>query len=423
MRQLLLFVLLAIGLPGFSQTTYIRCGQLIDGRGGHAANMTIIVSGNTIKTIKKGMLGGPGDSIIDLSQMAVLPGLIDCHVHLEYENTRNSFADRFREKDADIAYKAAANAHATLMAGFTTVRDLGGSGVNVSLRNAIKKGLAIGPNILTAEKAISASGGHMDPTVGLREDAYRHDPGPENGIADGQDEVMKAVRYRFKNGADVIKIASTGGVLDLSKDGSGAQYSVAEIKTIVTTAADYGMKVACHAHGAEGIKRAIRGGVTSIEHGTFMDAEGMNMAKEKGVWLVPTLTAGQSVADSALIPGFFPEVVAKKARNVGPQIQKTFARAYKAGVKIAFGTDAGVFPHGKNYLEFRYMQDAGMPLPQAIQAATSHAAKLLGIDKERGSIAPGMLADIIAIDGDPLHNADAFGHVVFVMKEGKVYKH
>ncbi len=252
---------------------------------------------------------------------------------------------------------------------------------------------------------------------------FRKTPGPEEGVADGREECVKAVRYQFKAGADVIKIASTGGVLDLSKDGSGAQFTIDEIKAIVETAKDYGMRVACHAHGAEGIRRAILGGVTSIEHGTFMNDEDISLAKKYDVWYVPTLTAGRSVGDSSKVPGYFPPIVAAKAAQVGPQIQKTFAKAYKAGVKIAFGTDAGVYPHGKNYLEFQFMTEAGMPAMEAIKAGTINAADLLGIKDERGSVESGKIADIVAVDGDPLQDITAMGRVSFVMKEGKVYKH
>lgn len=423
-RYLLLVAALGCGCFAFGQKTYIQCGRLIDGESRNERTaVTIVVEGKKIIDVQNGYTrGGDSDTIINLSDKTVLPGLIDCHVHLEFQQSKTSFMDGFRETDAEVAYHAAAYAKATLMAGFTTVRDLGGTGVNVALRNAINKGLTDGPNILTAEHAISASGGHMDPTVGLRDDAYKKVPGPEEGVADGRDEVIKAVRFRVKNGADVIKIASTGGVLDLGKDGAGVQYTQAEIEAIVETAKDYGMRVACHAHGTEGIKRAILGGVTSIEHGTYMDNACMDIAKKMGTWLVPTLTAGQAVADSAKVPGFFPPVVAAKASAIGPQLRKTFALAYKAGVKIAFGTDAGVYPHGKNYLEFVYMTEAGMPAMEAIMAATSSAAELLGIRAERGTIATGKMADIVAVDGSPLKDVSTLTHMSFIMKEGKIYK-
>ncbi len=424
MRKLLLIISCFIATQGTAQKTYIHCGTLIDGVANTARNnMTIVVDGKKITAIKSGYVQGTGsDNVIDLKDKTVLPGFIDCHVHLEFELGKNTFADGFRETDADVAYKAAVYARRTLMAGFTTVRDLGGTGVNISLRNAINKGLTDGPYMLTAGKAISASGGHMDPSVGLRDDAMRHTPGPEDGVADGVEECAKAVRYQHKAGADLIKIASTGGVLDLGHDGTGAMYSIEEIKAITATAHDYGMRVACHAHGAEGIRRAILGGVNSIEHGTFMDAEGMALAKRYGTWYCPTLTAGKAVADSSKVPGFFAPVVAGKAAQVGPQIQKTFAKAHRAGVKVALGTDAGVYPHGKNYIEFELMVQGGMTPMQAIKAGTINAATLLDIQEDRGTLQPGKIADIVATTGNPLTDIAAVEHVTFVMKEGKVYK-
>jgi imidazolonepropionase-like amidohydrolase len=261
----------------------------------------------------------------------------------------------------------------------------------------------------------------MDESDGYRDDVFNHKMGPDDGVADGRDELVKAVRLQIKRGSDVIKIASTGGVLDLSENGSGAEFTIDEIKAVVETAKDYGLKVACHAHGAEGIKRAILGGVASIEHGTFMNEEDMELAKKYGVYYVPTIIAGKSVADSAQIKGFFPPVIARKAMEVGPQIQSTFSKAYKAGVKIAFGTDAGVYAHGKNYMEFQYMVEAGMPPMEAIKAATTSAADLLGISEKTGSIVKGKFADIIAIDGDPIADIKTMKNVVFVMKEGKIY--
>jgi imidazolonepropionase-like amidohydrolase len=307
------------------------------------------------------------------------------------------------------------------MTGFTTVRDLGGRGVNVSLRNAVNKGLITGPRIYTAGKAIGTTGGHADPTNGYRKDLMG-DPGPKEGVINGADDAYQAVRQRYKDGADLIKITATGGVLSQAKDGAGPQFTEDEVKAIVLAAKDYGYKVAAHAHGAEGIKRAVRGGVNSIEHGTFMDGEGMELMKKNGTWLVPTITAGKATADSAKIPGYYTDIVTPKALATGPQIQNTFARAYKAGVKIAFGTDAGVFKHGKNWMEFIYMIEAGMPAMEAIKAATINAAELLGEKEKLGSIEPGKLADIIAVDGDPLKDPQAFGKVVFVMKDGVVYK-
>ena len=350
-----------------------------------------------------------------------MPGLIDCHVHLEHQYGKNRTTERFTQNDADIAYIAAVYAKRTLMAGFTTVRDLGGTGVNISLRKAVNLGQVDGPRIITAGRAISASGGHMDESDGFRDDAFNHKMGPDDGVADGRDELIKAVRLQIKRGSDVIKIASTGGVLDLTENSSGAEFSIDEIKAVVETAKDYGLRVACHAHGAEGIRRAILGGVTSIEHGTFMNDEDMELAKKYGTYLVPTIIAGRSTADSAKIPGYFPPVIARKALEVGPKIQATFGRAYKAGVKIAFGTDAGVYPHGKNAIEFQYMVEAGMPPMEAIKAATTSAADLLGMSDKIGSISKGKFADIVAVDGDPLTDITVLQKMAFVMKEGKIY--
>ena len=424
MNKIYFFVLLFFAQNVYAQKTYIQCGKLIVGISNTPqTSVTIVVEGNLITDLQSGYTtGGPGDKLISLQDKTVMPGLIDCHVHLESQYNKNSSLEAFTLTDADIAYHAAVYAKRTLMAGFTTVRDLGGTGVNISLRKAVQRGLVDGPRIITAGRAISASGGHMDPSDGFRDDAFNHKMGPDDGIADGRDELVKAVRLQIKRGSDVIKIASTGGVLDLSENASGAEFTIDEIKAVVETAKDYGLKVACHAHGAEGIRRAIIAGVTSIEHGSFMNEEDMELAKKYGTYLVPTIIAGKSVADSAKIPGFFPPVIARKAAEVGVQIQQTFGKAYKAGVKIAFGTDAGVYAHGKNALEFGYMVEAGMPPMEAIKAATVNAADLLGISEKTGSISKGKFADIVAVDGDPLSDIKVMTKVNFVMKEGKIYK-
>jgi imidazolonepropionase-like amidohydrolase len=420
----LLLVFLLLFFSAIAQKTYIQCGKFIDGNSSSVKNeVTIIVEGSKIQKIENGFTSGTSqDMVLDLRSKTVLPGLIDCHVHLEDQSSKNSIALGFMQTDADIAFLAAKYAKTTLMAGFTTVRDCGGTGINTSLRMATASGLVVGPTIISSGRAISATGGHMDPSDGFRDDAFRHAPGPNEGIADGKDELIKAVRIQFKMGADFIKIASTGGVLDLSKDASGAQFTIEEIKTVVETAKDYGMKVACHAHGAEGIRRAILGGVASIEHGSLMDEKDMELAKKYGTYYVPTLIAGHSVADSAKIPGYFPKVIAEKAIFIGSKMQATFGKAYKSGVKIAFGTDAGVFAHGKNALEFGYMLEAGMSPMDAIKSATVNAADLLGVSSERGTIEVGKIADIIAVDGDPIADISSLTRVSFVMKEGTIYK-
>jgi imidazolonepropionase-like amidohydrolase len=406
----------------WAQNTILHCGKLIDVVNSKVlTNYSIIITGNKISGVQEGFAAGtPKDNIIDLKNNTVMPGLIDMHVHMETETKKGNTADKFIDNPSDVAFTSLAYAKVTLMTGFTSVRDLGGSGVNVSLRNAINKNQVVGPRIFTAEKSIATTGGHADPTNGYSRQLMG-DPGPLEGVINSKDEAYKAVRQRYKNGADLIKITATGGVLSQAKDGANAQFTEEEIKAIVGAAKDYGFKVAAHAHGADGIKRAIRGGVNSIEHGTFMDDEAMELMKQYGTWYIPTITAGKSVADSAKIPGYYTEIVTPKALATGPQIQKTFAKAYKMGVKIAFGTDAGVYMHGKNWLEFVYMTEAGMPAMETIRCATLHAASLLGND-QLGIIAIGKLADIIAVEGDPIKNIEAMGKVTFVMKNGVVYK-
>lgn len=343
------------------------------------------------------------------------------HVHLEHETNKNQYIETFTLNPADYAFMSVRFADTTLMSGFTSVRDLGGSGVNISLRNAINKRLIRGPRVFTAGKSIATTGGHADPTNSYRRD-LAGDPGPKEGVINGADEGRKAVRQRYKEGSDLIKITASGGVLSVAKNGSNPQFTDDELKAIIETAKDYGFKVAAHSHGAEAMKRAIRAGVSSIEHGTFMDDEAIELFKKYGTYYVPTITAGKAVADSAKIPGYYADLVTPKALATGPKIQATFSKAYKAGIKIAFGTDAGVYAHGKNWLEFGYMIEAGMPPMDAIKAATINAADLLGMKEQMGSIEAGKLADITAVDGDPLKDSKAFGRVVFVMKDGVVYK-
>lgn len=406
-----------------AQKTYIWCGTLIDGISNEPKkNMTIVVEKNKIVAVENGFSKpGGADKTIDLKNKTITPGWMDMHAHIEGETSPNAYLERFTLNPPDIAFNSISIAERTLMAGFTTVRDLGGSGVNISLRNAINKGQVKGPRIFTAGKSIGTTGGHADPTNGYRKDLMG-DPGPDVGVINSEEDGRKAVRQRYKDGSDLIKITATGGVLSLAKNGQNPQFTEEEIKTIVETAKDYGFTVAAHAHGAEGMKRAIRAGVNSIEHGTLMDDETIELFKKYGTWYVPTITAGESVADSAKKEGYYPGVVAAKAKVIGAQIKFTFAKAYKAGVKIAFGTDAGVFKHGQNWREFGYMIEAGMPAMQAIKAATINAAELLGMKDQLGSIEVGKLADIVAVDGDPLADPKVFGKITFVMKDGVIYK-
>lgn len=405
-----------------AQRTLIYCGQMVDVKNLQLLKeMTIAIEGNKIVDVIKGYsAANPGDKIIDLKSKTVMPGLIDMHVHLESETNPGKYMETFTYNPADYAFQSVVFAERTLMTGFTAVRDLGGSGVNISLRNAINKGIIKGPRVYTAGKSIATTGGHADPTNGYRRDLMG-DPGPEAGVINGVDEAAKAVRQRYKEGSDVIKITASGGVLSVAKSGENPQFTEAEIKAIVATAKDYGFKVAAHCHGTEAMKRAVIAGVNSIEHGTYMTEEVMGLMKQMGTYYVPTITAGKAVGDSARKPGYYPELVTPKALAIGPKIQQTFSNAYKAGVKIAFGTDAGVYAHGKNWLEFVYMNEAGMPALETIRSATLYAADLLGDDRI-GVIEKDKLADIIAIDGDPVKDIRAMGSVKFVMKNGIVYK-
>ncbi|MEM7374816.1 MAG: amidohydrolase family protein [Bacteroidota bacterium] len=422
-RLLCLSCLLLISWGAFAQQTILHCGSLIDGKNDKArSKMSIVIEGKTIVAIEKGYKkGAEGDQIIDLTEQTVMPGLIDMHVHIEGQSSPSTYMDRFRLNPPDVAFRSLTYAKATLMAGFTTVRDLGGSGVNISLRNAINQGLVTGPRIYTVGKAIGTTGGHADPTNGMSQDLMG-DPGPRDGVINGPDEAAKAVRQRYKDGADLIKITATGGVLSPAKDGQGPQFTQEEVDAIVEIANDYGMITAAHAHGAEGMKRAVLAGITTIEHGTLMTEEIMELMKEKGTYFVPTITAGIEVAENAKKPGYFPAIIVPKALEIGPKIQNTFAKAYKMGVPIAFGTDAGVYPHGENAREFVYMVEAGMPPMEAIISATSTNARVLRKEDQLGNIETGKLADIIAVPGNPLADINKMLEVSFVMKEGVVYK-
>jgi len=407
-----------------AQNTYLHCGKLIDTKSGKVLKeKTIIISGNKIIAVKNGYVKATNteDVIVDLKSKTVMPGLIDMHVHIEGETSPNSYIEQFTLNDADVAFNAVNYAKTTLMSGFTTVRDLGGSGINVALRNAINAGKIDGPRIFTAEKALATTGGHADPTNGFSK-PIMGDPGPKEGVVNSVEDAKKAVRQRYKNGADLIKITATGGVLSMAKSGQNPQFTVEEIKAICETAKDYGFHVAAHAHGDEGMQRAILGGVKTIEHGTLMSAETMELMKKYDVYLVPTITAGKFVSDKAKIPGYYPEIIVPKALNIGPKIQSMFGRAYKAGVGIAFGTDAAVFKHGDNGKEFGYMVEAGMPAIKTIQSATITNATLLKMETEIGQIKSGYIADIIAVNDDPITTISTMENVSFVMKNGIIYK-
>ena len=400
--------------------TIIHAGQLVDAAAGEVIEAaTIVVQGDRIASVQDGYVGEPD---IDLTGGFVMPGWIDMHVHIASQQSPERFVENFTLEPADSALRAVPYAQRTLMAGFTTVRDLGTDhGVAQSLRRAVAEGHIVGPRIFTAGKSLATTGGHADPTNGVNSE-LRGDPGPAQGVVNGLDDAYKAVRARYKEGVDLIKITATGGVLSQARSGQNPQFTEAEVAAIVAAAEDYGYRVAAHAHGAEGMRRAVVAGVDSIEHGTYMSEEVMALMKERGTWYVPTITAGMFVAEKSEVEGYFSEVVRPKAAAIGPVIAETFARAYRSGVPIAFGTDSGVSPHGDNWREFIYMVEGGMSAMEAIVSATRSAAVLLNEWEHLGSIEPGKYADIIAVSGDPREDVEEFGRVHFVMKGGEVFK-
>ena len=355
-------------------------------------------------------------------RQTVLPGLIDTHVHLTGEYNENSRLKRFISNEADYALDSALYAKKTLEAGFTVVRNLGDTyNVTIALNKAIKSNKVPGPMIFTAGKTLSSTGGHGDPTNGWAK-IIMGDPGPNEGIVNGIEDARKAVRQRYKDGADWIKITATGGVLSVAKSGENPQFTDDELTAIVETAKDYGMRVAAHAHGSEGMKRAVLAGVASVEHGTYMNREIMDLMIDRGTYYVPTLLASDWVAEKAEIDGFFPELVRPKAAEIGPVALGTFTDAYNYGVPIVFGTDTGVSAHGDNAQEFALMVQGGMPEMEAIQSATSVAAKFLGIENTHGSIEIGKQADLISVAKDPLRDISSLENINFVMKAGLIYK-
>ena len=423
MKKIALILFLSVSNLTIADTL-LHVGNLIDTDSGDITKaVTIRVIGNEISEVTKGYANpNKNDQVINLKQSFVLPGFMDMHVHLAQEYVPKAE----RESKIEPEYRAlfAANAASkTLMAGFTSVRNLGDGGMEtISLREAIRKGLVIGPRIFTSGKTIATTGGHGDPTNGMPKDNYSP-PTPEEGVIDSPEEAIKAVRQRYKDGTDGIKITATGGVLSVAKSGENPQFTNAELIAIIATANDYGLWTAAHAHGKEGMKRAVIAGINSIEHGTYMDQEVMDLMKARGTYYVPTIMAGDWVAKKAKIPNFFPALVKPKAEKIGPQIQSTFAMAYKAGVKIAFGTDSGVSAHGDNWQEFILMTDAGMSNKDALKSATIETAKLLRVEDKIGQIKPGMLADIIAVQNNPIEDISTVKNISFVMKDGVIYKH
>ena len=380
---------------------------------------SITIEENKIVSIDKGFIDIDNNDLIDLRGMTVMPGLMDMHVHFgqEYQSKAKRPSKIERETSAILAAK---HALITLRSGFTTVRQVGDSGmVAISLRDLINSKQIIGPRIYTSGKSIATTGGHADPTNGKDKDSYNY-PVAEDGVINGPYDAYTAVRQRYKDGADGIKLTVTGGVLSVAKSGENPQFSQEEVEAVVKAAKDYGMWVAVHAHGSIGMKRAVIAGVDSVEHGTFMTDEVMDLMIKNDTYYVPTISAGEFVAEKSKIDNYFPEIVRPKAASVGPQIGSTFAKAYKKGVKIAFGTDAGVQPHGTNWKEFVYMVQYGMPPIETIESATIKTAQLLGIESDLGSVDVGKIADLIAVKGNPLKDINSMKNISFVMKDGEV---
>jgi len=418
------FVILTTLSSASEAATIIHAGRMIDGRNDQPRReVSIVIDNGRITRVAAGYIdAGPDDKLIRLIEHTVMPGLMDMHTHLQSQHSKDSYTERFFMDQADYALRSTVYARVTLLAGFTTVRDLGDNGVNsIALRKAIENGWVPGPRIFTSGKSLATTGGHADPTNALRGD-YKRDAGPLEGVINGSDDARKAVRQRYKDGADLIKLTATGGVLSLAASGQNPQFTDEELKAIVETAHDYNMIVAVHAHGAEGMKRAVLAGVDSIEHGTYMTDEIMGLMKARGTYWVPTNMAGEWVAMKSKEPGYFPEIVRPKAAAIGPQIRDTFQKAHAAGVKIAFGTDTGVSPHGQNAREFELMVAGGMPPMKAIQSATLVSAQLLKIDDRLGTLEEKKIADIVAVKGDPLTDISLLKHVAFVMKDGVVFK-
>ena len=406
---------LNVGTAAAQQVTVVRAARMLDVKTGRMVqNAVVVIEGGRIKSVGSGEIPEDAD-IIDLGNLTLLPGLIDMHVHLTGDLDKDSFNRRIREGAADAALRGARNARRTLLAGFTTVRDMASDGFSaVALMRASDRGLIEGPRIFPAAHGLGITGGHCDAT-GLAPGIL--EGGPERGVADGADEILKAVRYQIKHGAKLIKTCATAGVLSFEGPVGAQQYSEEELRVMVEEAARHGMKVSAHAHGTEGIIAAVRAGVASIEHGSMLNEEAIALMKEKGTYLVPTTYLADNIPLDVLPPH-----IRAKAESILPVAKESVRRAIRAGVKIAFGTDAAVFPHGDNAKEFTALVERGLTPLEAIRSATLNAVDLLGVD-DRGLIAPGRLADIIAVPGNPLEDIRVLEDVRFVMKGGKVFKH
>jgi imidazolonepropionase-like amidohydrolase len=424
MRSLLLAALAPFLLSAADKTVVLKAARLFDGKSGRVVSPgLVVVSGARIVSV--GGAAPAGAEIIDLGDATLLPGLIDAHTHLTAPFTRDyrqAELDQLQKTIPERTLDATPNARKTLMAGVTTVRDVGaGDFIDVGLRNAIANGVVPGPRMLVAVNALGSTGGHCDPQAGFAPKLFNREPGPADGVISGPDQAREGVRYAIKMGADVIKVCATGGVLSLTDDVDTPQLTQAELDAIVDEAHALRRKTAAHAHGATGAKRAIRAGIDSIEHGSFLDDEALDLMKARGTYYVPTLMAMEGTREM-LTDGYLPPPVARKARMAEEALHGTVRKAIAKGVRIAVGTDAAVYPHGRNTGEYHILVELGMKPADALEAGTSVDAQLLGVDDRLGSLEPGKLADIVACPGNPLEDIRRIEHVRFVMKEGVVYR-
>ncbi|MFN8579709.1 MAG: amidohydrolase family protein [Gemmatimonadaceae bacterium] len=410
---------LNVGAQSPARVVAVKAAQMVDPSSGTTIkNAVVLIKDDTVTAVGSGLAVPAGAEVIDLGSATLLPGLIDMHTHVTGQPTENYYAELFRRTPIDVAVTAHIYAKRTLDAGFTTIRNVGAAEyIDVALKNAINRGDIPGPRMAVATLAISATGGHGDLngfSPYLKFDTF-------NSVADGIDEIRKAVRTQVKYGADVIKFTATAGVLSEEESVGAPQFSQEEMNALVSEAGMWGRKVAAHAHGAEGIKRAIKAGVASIEHASLIDDEGLALAKEHGTYLVMDIYNDDYIMSEYKRLGF-PDNILNKEALVGRQQRENFRKAVQAGVKMAFGTDAGVYPHGWNGKQFAKMVEWGMTPMQAIQAATVNAADLLGWNGKVGVLKPGAYADLIATKGDPLKDVSELERVQFVMKGGKVEK-
>jgi imidazolonepropionase-like amidohydrolase len=424
---ILLFSTVAAGAT--DQTVVLKAARLFDGKSSSLVqNGVVIVQGDKIVDVGSNLPVPTGAQVIDLGDTTLAPGFMDAHTHLTLDFSGNFNERRLKELDLNVseqAIKATTYARATVEAGFTTVRDLGsrfvGSRefVDVALRNSINKGVVVGPRMLVATKGIGATGGHFDPTSGFRDLLFGREPDASEGIADGPDEIRKAVRFEVKNGADVIKAAVSGGVLSLADEVDTPQLTPAEMIALVDESHRLRKKVAVHCHGDQAAREAIEAGVDSIEHGSFMKPETLTLMKKKGTFLTPTLMATEWIMSKI---DNYPPALQAKAKAAAAARSEMFRNAVKMGVRISLGTDAAVFPHGQNAKEFKLMADLGMAPIEALKAGTSNDAELFGVAQKVGTLEKGKLADVIAMPGDPTADITATEHVSFVMKEGKIIR-